>query len=192
MQYVALFLILAILYIGVARLNNIFNVTVNIPYPSIEILRKDTNFAYKLFHIYAGNISELTATSQYSFQSFYLKEYKDLSNILEQISKVEMHHLKILANLILELGLTPYYVTYGCGNKPITWNSDFVDYTTDYRDMLLSNINSEINAIRDYNKLINETTDSNIRKILKRIIMDEERHIEIFRELLRQYDTYEN
>ena len=173
-------------------MNDVFNVVVDIPYPSIEISRKDPNFAYKLLNVYAGNISELSAITQYSFQSFYLNEYKDLSNILEQISIVEMRHLKILGKLILKLGLIPYYVTYCCGNRPNPWNADFIDYTLDYRDMLLSNINTEISAIRDYNRLINETNDSNIKDILRRIIVDEERHIEIFRELLRQYDSYEN
>jgi len=145
-----------------------------------------------LLNVYAGNISELTATSQYSFQSFYLNEYKDLSNLIEQIAMVEMYHLKILAKLILLLGLTPYYVTYDCRNTPIPWNSDNIDYTVDYRDMLLSNINSEIIAIRDYNKLIKETNDPNIKNILRRIIMDEERHMEIFNELLKEYDALEN
>jgi len=176
----------------VVSVNDNFNPIVNTPYPKIEILRKDPHFAYKLLHIYAGNASELTAINQYSFQSFYLNEYRDLSNILEQIAEVEMHHLKILSKLILALGLTPYYVTYGCGNRPNPWNSDYIDYTTDYRDMLLSNINSEVTAIRDYNRLINETDDPSIMNILKRIILDEERHVEIFNELLKQYDSYEN
>lgn len=173
-------------------MNDDFNPIINTPYPKIEVMRKDPNFAYKLLYVYAGNVSELSAITQYSFQSFYLKKYKDLSNILERISEVEMQHLKILAELILELGLTPYYVTYGCCNKPTPWNSDFIDYTTEYRNMLLSNINSEVTAIKDYNRLISETNDSNIINILKRIIMDEKRHVEIFNELLKQYDSYED
>lgn len=173
-------------------MNENFNPILNIPYPKIEISKKDPVFAYKLLYTYSGNISEFTAVTQYSFQSFYLKDYKDLSRILEHIAEVEMKHLKILAELILTLGLTPYYVTYGCGNEAIPWNSDFIDYTTDYRNMLLSNINSEVAAIKDYNRLINETNDPNIKDILNRIIIDEEKHIEIFSELLRQYDSYEN
>jgi len=166
-----------------------FNPTLEIPYPKIEISNKDIDLGYKLLNVYAGRVSELSAINQYSFQSFYLNKYKDLSNILMEISEVEMHHLKILADLICALGLIPYYVTYNCSYEAIPWNADYVDYTTDYRNMLLSNINSEVTAIKDYNKLIYETNDPNIKDILKRIIMDEERHIEIFSELLRQYDT---
>lgn len=173
-------------------MNDNLNPLIDIPYPKIEVTKKNQMFAYKILNVYAGNVSELTAINQYSFQSFYLNKYNDLSNLLEKISEIEMRHLKILSELILELGLTPYYVTYGCDNTPIPWNSDNVDYTIDYRDMLLSNINSEVTAIRNYNKLINESDDYNIIEILKRIIIDEERHVEIFSELLRQYDSYEN
>lgn len=172
-------------------MNDDFKVVLDVPYPKIEISKKDTAFAYKLFKVYSGNISELTAIMQYSFQSFYLNNYKDLSKIIENISKVEMHHLEILAKLILALGLTPYYVTYCCGNRANPWSADFADYTLDYRNMLITDINSEVTAIKDYNELINETNDPNVKEILRRIIMDEERHIEIFRELLRQYDSYE-
>lgn len=166
-----------------------FNPTLEIPIPKIEVSSKNPELAYKLLQVYAGNVSELTAINQYSFQSFYLNKYKDLSKILEQIAEVEMGHLKILAELICALGLIPYYVTYNCSYKAIPWNADYVDYTTDYRNMLLSNINSEVTAIKDYNKLISETNDPNVKDILNRIIMDEERHLEIFGELLRQYDS---
>ncbi len=173
-------------------MNENFKVALNIPYPKIEISSKDPNFAYKIFNVYAGKVSELSAITQYSFQSFYLKNYSELSKILEQIAEVEMRHLKILGELIKELGLTPYYVTYCCGNRANPWNADFIDFTTDYRSMLLSNINSEVIAIKDYNNLISYTNDPNIKEIIKRIIIDEEHHLKIFTELLRQYDSYEN
>lgn len=172
-------------------MNDEFQIVLNIPYPKIEVSSKDVNLAYKLFNVYAGRISELSAITQYSFQSIYLKNYHDLSNILEKISKVEMRHLKILGDLIKELGLTPYYVTYSCDKQATPWNTDFIDSTTDYRSMLISNINSEVVAIKDYNDLISCTNDPNIKEIIKRIIIDEEHHLKIFTELLRQYDSYE-
>ena len=166
---------------------NEFNPNLDMPYPKIIVNRKDPKLAYKLLDIYAGNVSELTQISLYSFQSFYLNNYKDLSNILALIAQVEMRHLKILGVLINKLGLIPYYVTYKNGSA-IPWNSDYVDFTTDYRSMLLTNINSEITAIKSYNNIIRSTNDENVIKILERIIKDEERHIQIFSELLKQYD----
>lgn len=166
---------------------NEFNPILDIPYPKIIVNKKDPNLAYKIMNTYAGIISELSQISQYTFQSFYLNSYKDLSKILESIAMVEMKHLKILGILINKLGLVPYYVKYN-NNKAIPWNSDYVNFTTDYRTMLINNIESEENTIRDYNKLISDTDDANIIQIFNRIIMDEERHIKIFKELLRQYD----
>ena len=166
---------------------NLFDVNLNIPYPKINIDKKDPILAYKIMNSYSGIISEFTQVSQYSFQSFYLNKYSDLSKILENISRVEMEHLKILGILISKLGLVPYFVTY-TNNTAIPWNSDYVNFTTDYRSMLTSNIKAEESTIDNYNKIINSTTDQNIIEIIKRIILDEERHIEIFKELLRQYE----
>ena len=167
---------------------NEYNPILNIPYPIIKVNQKNPKLAYKILNLYSGKISEYTAISQYSFQSFCLEKYKELSYIIEEISKVEMRHLKILALLIKKLGLIPYFVTYE-NNIPKPWNSDYVNFTTDYRNMLISNIESEKKAIIEYNKIIKETNDKNIINIINRIIKDEERHIEIFNSLLYKYDN---
>lgn len=168
-------------------MNNGLNPIVNLPYPKVNVLEKNQSFAYKLLDIYSGTISEFTAVGQYSFQSIFLNEYKELSKILESISITEMRHLKILGELIQTLGLIPYYVTYK-NNSPIPWNSDNINYTTNYRDMLTSNIRNEELSIQKYNELISETNDQNIKDILNRIIMDEKKHIEVLSILLKQYD----
>lgn len=176
-----------ILYYEVIILNSGLNPIVDIAYPEIKVMEKDLPFAYKLLDAYAGNVSEFSAVGQYSFQSIYLSEYKDLSKILKNISIVEMKHIEILGELIKELGLIPYYVIYK-NQKAIPWNSDYINFTTNYRDMLVSNINKENESINNYNKLISETNDQNIKNILNRIILDEKRHIEVLTKLLNQYD----
>ena len=166
---------------------NDFDPNLNIEYPKIMISKKDIKLAYKLLDIYSGNISELTQIQMYSYQSIYLNKYTDLSNILNSISKIETKHLKILGILISKLGLIPYFVTYK-DNCAIPWNSDYVNFTTDYRSMLINNINSEVEAIKLYNEIIKDTDDTYIINIIQRIIKDEEKHIEIFNKLLKQYD----
>lgn len=170
-------------------MNNSLNPKVNLPYPKIDVNRKDPYFAYKLFELYAGNVSELTDINQYSFQSIYLNDYVDLSNILRTISITEMEHFRILGNLIKALGLNPYFISYDKNNNPISWNSDYVDYTLNYRNMLVSNIRKENKAIENYNHILTETNDENIKNIIERIIMDEKKHVEIFSKLLVQYDS---
>jgi len=171
----------------VVSVNNSLNPKLNIPYPKIKVNKKNINLGYKLFELYAGNISELTAVNQYSFQSIYLNDYVDLSNILKTISITEMEHVKILGELIKVLGLNPYFISYE-NYKPIPWNSDNLNFTTNYREMLVSNINGEKKAIEKYNQIFNEIDDENIKKIIERIILDEKKHMEIFSKLLVQYD----
>ncbi|MBQ7140021.1 MAG: manganese catalase family protein [Bacilli bacterium] len=169
-------------------MNNNLNPKVNLPYPKIIVNKKDPNLAYKLFELYAGNVSELTDINQYSFQSIYLCDYVDLSNILKTISITEMEHLRILGELIKALGLNPYFISYD-NNKPIPWNSDYVNFTINYREMLVNNIKIENESIEQYNKLLSEINDENIRKVIERIILDERKHVEIFSKLLMQYDS---
>ena len=55
-------------------------------------------------------------------------------------------------------------------------------------------VNRLFNIIKDAYEYLDKKTlcFKDDKDILKRIIMDEERHVEIFSELLRQYDSYEN
>ena len=168
-------------------MNNGLNPIVDLPYPKIDIKKKDINLAYKLFEVYAGSISEYTVIGQYSFQSIYLDEYKDLSKILRTIAITEMRHLRMIGELINALGLIPYFVNY-VEKKPIPWNSDYIDFTINYRDMLINDIKKENVTIRHYQELINYTDIQNVKDILNRIILDEKRHIEVLTKLLKQYD----
>ena len=99
-----------------------------------------------------------------------------------------MKHLRILGELIKALGLNPYFISYN--NKDvIPWNSNCVNFTLNYRNMLVSNINGENKAIENYKQFLTETDDENIKKIIDRIILDEQKHVEIFSKLLMQYDS---
>ena len=65
------------------------------------------------------------------------------------------------------------------------WCSDKVKYNFNcINDMLKYNIEGEKIAIKEYKRLIENTKNECIIKILKRIIKDEENHIKIFTALL--------
>ena len=160
----------------------------DIPYPKIKVQKKDSGIAKMLMHSYAGDVSEDTAIHQYIFQSFLLQDVNnEISNILEEIGKVEMHHLRILGLLIKELGVYPLYL------DPIVdryefWNGNYVCYDTDLFHMLKADIESEKKAILEYNSLIHVIDDRYIKEILKRIVLDERLHLEILEKLLLSID----
>ena len=151
----------------------------NLPYPEIKVEKENIEYAKLLLYPYAGIVSEDTATHLYMYQSFILD--KKISDTLKNIAIVEMHHLELLAKTINLLGLKPEYKA-----NDIPWTTNYVNYNNNLKDILKINIESETLAIKNYNNLIEVIDDKYIKELLKRIIIDEEIHLKIFKELLNQ------
>lgn len=151
----------------------------NLPYPDIKVEKENIEYAKLLMYPYASMISEDTATHLYMYQSFILDD--NIGRILENIAIVEMHHLEMLAKTINLLGLKPEYKS-----NDIPWTSNYVNYNTNLKDILKINIEAETLAIKNYQNLIKVINDKYIRKMLERIIVDEEIHLKIFNDLYNE------
>lgn len=162
--------------------------SINQPYPPIIIKEKNSEYARLISHAYAGVVSELSASTQYVYQHIRLfrTKYPEISETLIGISIVEMHHLEILGELIVALGGEPKY-GISKKNKFYNWTSKFVDYDKDPEHMLFNDIQYELDAIEQYNKIISVIDDNSIKKIIERIIMDEKLHVKIFKDLYKKY-----
>lgn len=159
-------------------LYNNFNEIENDPYPKIENIKQDYRFGKMLYDSYAGSYGELTAITQYVYENITNEENKELRNVLMRVAMDEMHHLKILGELLVELGFIPYYM----GSRNNKWCSDRVKYKFScMEEMMKYNIQTEKMAIKEYERLIENTEDKCIKDILSRIIKDEENHIRIFK-----------
>lgn len=157
---------------------------VNIPYPEVKVVKKDVEIAKDLLNAYAGRISEDTAIHDYVFQMM-MQDQEEIKKILKGISIVEMHHLEILGRLIYALGLTPLFASVE-ENRTKWFSGEYVNYEKNWSQTLMDNIFQEELAIKNYEKIIAKTSDENVQYILKRIILDERVHIEIFTKLLEQ------
>ncbi|HIS90840.1 MAG TPA: manganese catalase family protein [Candidatus Faecisoma merdavium] len=151
----------------------------NLPYPDIKVEKENIEYAKLLMYPYASMISEDTATHLYMYQSFILDN--NIGRILENIAIVEMHHLEMLAKTINLLGLKPEYKS-----NDIPWTSNYVNYNTNLKDILKINIEAETLAIKNYQNLIKVINDKYIKKMLERIIVDEEIHLKIFNDLYKE------
>lgn len=150
------------------------------PYPKVEVLCPNEEYAKLLLEDYAGCTSEDTAIHLYLYQSLILREQnEELSKILEEISKVEMHHLKLLGETIRALGVKP---VFGSSHDEwlIPWNASCVEYTIDLNEMLIADIAREEGAIKKYREHIASIDDEFIKALLERIIEDELVHLNIF------------
>lgn len=151
------------------------------PYPKVEVERENVEFAKMLLDDYAGINGEDTAIHQYLYQSLVNDE---VSKVLKEIAKVEMIHLNILGELICKLGYTPAFYTIDSNlDCIIPWNSNCLDYTLDVESFLLDDIEGEKRTIKRYQKHIEKTDDLHVQAVLKRIIEDEEVHINCLKEL---------
>ena len=64
------------------------------------------------------------------------------------------------------------------------WNGSFANYTLDPKKYLQQNIVGEETAILNYERTVLNLKTESVKLLLERIILDEELHIKIFKELL--------
>lgn len=151
-----------------------------LPYPDVDV---DKNVAESklLMPVYCGSSGELTAIATYCFQSYVSPKYPNIQDALEGIAMVEMHHHELLGKTIYKLGGYPVM------GARTYWNGSFANYTLDPRKYLKENVLAEQNAIMNYERTILNLTSDSVKMLLERIILDEELHIKIFKDLLKEY-----
>lgn len=163
------------------NLENI-QVRINKPYPEIEDATDDKMTVGILKNLATSRASELSAILQYQYDAT-LTHFTDdeIAKIIDEISVVEMSHLSMLMEAIVMFGGLPKYED-SQGNIFATTG---LMYPVKLKDMLMQNIEMEKGAIRDYREATIRVRNESLKKLFERIIMDEERHLEIFEKLLR-------
>lgn len=152
------------------------------PYPKVKIKCPNPYYAALLQDDYAAAKSEYTAVSQYVFGHIVSCDKKIAEDFLG-IAIVEMSHLEMLGDVIVDLGGNPLFRS---GHNDV-WNSNYVPYGCSTEDRLRLAIKGECEAIRQYRCHIEKICDEDIRRLLERIIEDEELHIRIFERALERY-----
>ncbi|MEA4921545.1 MAG: ferritin-like domain-containing protein [Clostridiaceae bacterium] len=147
------------------------------PYPQIPVLSSNNYYATLLSGAFAGQGSEMTAIAQYTAHGFYLADYPEIIQAYECILYVEMHHLDILGKLIHGLGCHPKFITY---ETKCYWSGNYPVYAYELKPILIADIKAEKDAVARYTRLINQISSPDIQMIIRRIIADEQKHVEIF------------
>lgn len=154
---------------------------VNLPYPEVGALRCNARHAALLSGAFAGPGSETTAIAQYVAHNFYTLDYPELNFAYQCITSVEVTHLKLLGGMIRKLGQHPKFKTYETNRF---WNGCFPVYAYQIKPILLADLEGERAAIAHYTKLIQEINCPEIQTVLRRIILDEQKHVEILTSFL--------
>lgn len=158
---------------------------VDAPYPPVRVDGPNPAYACDMLSNMADVVSEMSDVARYFYISVVTEGQSSwISTCFYNISIVEMHHLHIFADLALLLGADPR-LWYGRAGKR-WWSPSFIGYPRELRALIAESIKAEEAAIRKYSGQANTICDMNIVGILHRIICDEERHLQIFREMYRQ------
>lgn len=161
-------------------------------YPPIEIQGPNPVCARAMLANVGSPSSEMSAVGRYFYNSVILRErYPKAAEYFHQIAIVEMHHLDTFCRLALLLGADPRLWSF-VNNRVTYWTPSCIMYSRELKVMLNYSIKEENHTIAEYRQQAEQLPDACIRAILERIILDEEKHVLIFRRLYQEYCTGAN
>lgn len=158
----------------------------DLPYPSTSDLTTDVRSGNIISFAYATLKGEISAVLQYVYHRFYfgLTNKEDADTLLS-VALAEMTHVDILGSAMLKLGTCPRFVQ--CPNTNAYFNTSQVSKATSPTKMLMDDVQSEMNAIADYQKMLFALKNEKVAAVIQRIILDEQLHLETFKKLLEKY-----
>lgn len=157
---------------------------VDLPYPAVTPAQPNPDYARIISDGYAGRGSETTAIAQYVSHRYFLQGYPEVYEAYRCIALVETIHHELLGGLIRDLGLCPLLASYETNQY---WSGAFPEYATDLDRILESDIRGEQDAIAHYTRMIESIDDVGIQNVFRRIILDEQKHVEILSGFYRTY-----
>lgn len=157
------------------------------PYPPLHCNGPNPRYAQLLTIDFASSKSELTAVTEYVYQSWMLvPEDASAARAMQSVAMVEMHHLDMLGTLIAMLGGNPKYRSVSSQNIRSVWTGSMPNYCRTVRDAMKRNIQAEEEAIATYERHAGMIRDPAVVAVINRIILDEKVHIKIFRGYLER------
>lgn len=158
-----------------------------LPYPPIEVMCRNQDYADMLQYDYCGSVSELSAITQYinNENRMCLTDCRFARTILG-IAMAEMMHLQKLGELICLLGGEVEFSVRQANGKPVMWTPACLTLAQNKKRMLCANIESEKEAIAQYKAHISRISDECVNAVLRRIIKDEEYHIILLQAMLEE------
>ena len=164
---------------------NVKPIMMELPYPPIRVEKKNQEYADLLSVDYCGAVSELSAITQYINNENRLSGEKcALAQSILGIAMAEMIHLQKLGELIFLLGGNVDFTAKTHNGRKEMWTPKYLTIPNNPREMLIADIESEKDAIRQYKMHIGMICDDAVNAVLTRIIRDEEYHIIMLQALM--------
>ena len=162
-------------------------IMLELAYPPIQVRERNPFYANLLSADYCGAVSELSAITQYINNENRMSGEKcSLAKTILGIAMAEMMHLQKLGELIFLLGGDVDFTVRTQNGCTQMWSPQYLTIPHKPREMLIADIESEKDAIRQYKMHSEMICDSNVNAVLSRIIKDEEYHIIVLQALMEE------
>ena len=159
----------------------------DLPYPTLDNLTPDVKSGQILSFAYATQKGELTATLQYLYHEVFMQQFNEHdADTLFAIALAEMKHIHILAEAMRRLGVAPRYVQYP--NTKAYYDTACVSQAITPQKMIMDDIQGELNAIAEYNKMLFVLKNEDVEAIISRIILDEQLHLDTLKQMLQNFN----
>lgn len=156
------------------------------PYPEVCAGEPNIKYAKAMLDNIGGSNSEMSAVALYFYNQLVTSHEIEISKVFRDICITEMQHLRIFGMLALQLGENPRFWTY-TGQNLVYWTPGYINYPLELSNLLELSIESEREAIQKYEQQARWIADPNVIANIKRILVDERRHVQ---ELTQLYEKY--
>ena len=156
------------------------------PYPEVRAGGRNRQYGQAILSNVGGGVSEMGAVAIYLYGSFSQAGRWEVAETLEKIAVVEMHHLSIFSELARQLGEDPRLWAPVPGGRRY-WSPEYLRYPRRLSDALRYAIGEERAAIQKYSQQATWIRDENVVANLRRIVADEEVHIQVLTCLMESY-----
>jgi bacterioferritin len=156
------------------------------PYPALRIQGPSPVCVQAMLENIGSCHSEMTAIALYLYDSVLTRErWPKIAEYFHHIMIVEMRHLELFCQAAQLLGADPRLWSNAGGAS--YWNASCCSYRKDLPALLNAAAAGESQTIAQYRRQAEQLPDPNICELLKRILLDEEKHLVIFRRLYQEY-----
>lgn len=155
------------------------------PPPQIE-LRESPALIRAIATAYADEVAAIT---DYTYgQLLFEKWLPNIANILEAISRAEMHHYLALGRLLRDLGACPA-LRVTVANTPYRLNEDADSHAPVLAQRVLKNrIRDEKNAALQYKRLAENAVSERARSLLSSLAEDEQDHAAVLESIVERLE----
>ena len=157
-----------------------------LPYPPVAAQIKSPAYAQAMLRNMRGSVSEMCAVSLYFYNRLLSQEQQKIADIFSKMAVVEMHHLEIFGTLAHQMGADPRLWQRRAG-RMLYWSPGYNDYPQELLPILQNSLKCEQLTIQKYQDQAEEISDENVVENLMRIILDEQVHASILKELIEQH-----